>query len=151
MNKLLILCAPLVPAISIPDSPFHQLQSPSRSELAETRSIPAAERRLLIPNFVELFRWETIRPMLPFQLPTPGDPPTWQARSCRSCYHWLPPDQIHSCGDLAGMDPFDLCLSLFDTSAWRPYFGTRFKSHFGPPGFDPLSLGLAMLLAIYRK
>jgi hypothetical protein len=151
MNNFLIPAAPLVPAISIPDSPFHQLQSLSRSELAETRSIPAAERRLLIPNFIELFRWETIRPMLPFQLPTPGDPPTWQARSCRSCYHWLPPDQIHSCGDLAGMDPFDLCLSLFDTSAWRPYFGTRFKSHFGPPGFDPLSLGLAMLLAIYRK
>ena len=40
------------------------------------------------------------------------------------------------------MDPFDLCLSLFDFSAWRPYFGARFKSHFGPPGFDPLSLGL---------
>jgi len=41
------------------------------------------------------------------------------------------------------MDPFDLCLCLFDFSAWRPYFGVRFKSHFGPPGFDPLSLGLA--------
>ena len=63
MNKLFIPCAPLVPAISIPNSPFHQLQSPSRSELAETRSIPAAEWRLLIPNFIELFRWETIRPM----------------------------------------------------------------------------------------
>ncbi|MGB8213000.1 MAG: hypothetical protein WCE68_05525 [Anaerolineales bacterium] len=151
MNKLLIPCAPLVPAIAIPDSPFHQLQSPSRSELAETRSIPAAERRLLIPNFVEFFRWEAIRPMLPFQLPSPGGPPAWQCRSCRSCYHWLPPDQIHSSADLAGMDPFDLCLSLFDFSPWRPYFGVRLKSHFGPPPFDPLSLGLAMLLAIYRK
>jgi hypothetical protein len=151
MNKLLIPAAALVPSIAMPDSPFHQLQSPSRSELAETRSIPAAERRLLIPNFVEFFRWETIRPMLPFQLPTPGDPPAWSGRTCRSCYQWLPPDQIHSSADLAGMDPFDLCLSLFDFSPWRPYFGARFKSHFGPPGFDPLSLGLAMLLAIYRK
>jgi hypothetical protein len=106
---------------------------------------------LLIPNFIELFHWEAIRPMLPFQLPSPGDPPAWQGRTCRSCYHWLPPDQIHSSADLAGMDPFDLCLSLFDFSPWRPYFGARFKSHFGPPGFDPLSLGLAMLLAIYRK
>jgi hypothetical protein len=49
------------------------------------------------------------------------------------------------------MDPFDLCLILFDFSPWRPYFGIRFKSHFGPPGFDPLSLGLAIFLARYRK
>jgi hypothetical protein len=110
-----------VPAISIPDSPFHQLQSPSRSELAETRSIPAAERRLLIPNFVELFRWEAIRPMLPLQLPSPGNPSAWEGRTCRSCYHWQPPDHIRSNADLAGMDPFDLCLSLFDFSAWRPF------------------------------
>ena len=151
MKRLIVPTTPLVPTIAIPDSPFHQLQSPSRSELAETRSIPAAERRLLIPNFIELFRWEAIRPMLPFQLPTPGDPPAWLGRTCRSCYQWLPPKQIHSSADLAGMDPFDLCLSLFDFSPWRPYFGVRFKSHFGPPGFDPLSLGLAMLLAIYRK
>ncbi len=83
--------------------------------------------------------------------PAPAIPRPGRVASCRSCYHWLPPDQIHSSADLAGMDPFDLCLSLFDFSAWRPYFGVRFKSHFGPPGFDPLSLGLAMLLAIYRK
>ena len=62
MNRLLIPCALLVPAIVVPDSPFHQLQNPTRSELVETRSIPAAERRLHIPNFVELFRWEAIRP-----------------------------------------------------------------------------------------
>ncbi len=150
MNKILIASAPLVPSIAMPDSPFHQLQSPSRSELAETRAIPAAERRLQLPNFVELFRWESIRPLLPLQLPTPDDPPAWQERSCRSCYQWQAPDQIHSSADLAGMDTFDLCLSLFDFSAWRPYFGVRFKSHFGPPGFDPLSLGLATLLARYR-
>ena len=48
------------------------------------------------------------------------------------------------------MDPFDLCLNIIDFSAWRPYFGARFKSRFGPPPFDPLSLGLAMFLARYR-
>ena len=74
MNRLLIPCKDLVPSIAMPDSPFHRLQNPTSSELAETRSIPAAERRLLIPKFVELFRWEAIRPMLPLQLPTPGIP-----------------------------------------------------------------------------
>jgi hypothetical protein len=150
MNKILVASVPLVPSIVMADSPFHQLQSPMRSELAETRSIPAAERRLLIPDFVELFRWEAIRPLLPFQLPTPGDPPPWQDRLCRSYYQWLPPDNLHSSADLSGMDLFDLCLALFEFSPWRPYFGARFKSHFGPHGFDPLSLGLAMFLARYR-
>jgi len=151
MNKVLIPAAARVPSIAMPDSPFHQLQSLSRSELAETRSIPAAERRLLVPNFVELFRWEAIRPLLPLQLPSPGDPPPWQGRACRSDYQWLPPDNLLSSADLVGMDLFDLCLLLFDFSPWRPYFGARFKSHFGPPPFDPLSLGLAMFLARYRK
>jgi len=119
MNRLLVPSTDLLPSIAKPGSPFHQLQSPSRSELAEMRSIPAAERRLLIPSFVELFRWEAIRPMLPFQLPSPGNPPAWQERTCRSCYHWQAPDQIHSSADLAGMDPFDLCLSLFDSLQTR--------------------------------
>jgi hypothetical protein len=69
MNKLLVPAACVVPSIAIPDSPFHQLQPPRRSELVENRSLPAAERRLLIPNFVELFRFEAIRPLLPLQLP----------------------------------------------------------------------------------
>jgi hypothetical protein len=151
MNRVLIPAAALVPSIRMPDSPFHRLESSTRSELAETRSIPAAERRLLNPNFIELFRWEAIRPLLPLKLPTPGDPPAWQGRTCRSCYQWLPPDHLRSSTDLVGMDPFDLCLFLFDFSPWRPFFGARFKSHFGPPGFDPLSLGLAIFLAIYHK
>jgi hypothetical protein len=151
MNKLLIPAACVVPSIAIPDSPFHQLHSPTRSELVENRSLPAAERRLLIPNFVELFRFEAIRPLLPLQLPTPGDPPAWQGRTCRSFYQWLPAEVLQSSADLAGMDPFDLCFLLFDFSPWRPYFAARFKSQFGPPPFDPLSLGLAMFLAIYRK
>jgi hypothetical protein len=150
MTKLLIPSAALVPSIVKTDSPFHQLYRPMRSELAENRSIPAAERRLLIPNFVELFRWEAIRPLLPLQLPTPGDPPVWPGRICRSYYQWQPADQLHSSADLVGMDPFDLCLLLFDFSPWRPFFGARFKSHFGPPPFDPLSLGLALFLARYR-
>lgn len=150
MNRLLVPAAPPVPLIAMPDSPFHQLQSFSRGQLSETRAIPAAGRRLLIPNFVELFRWETIRSLLPLQLPTPGDPPPWQTRLCRSYYQWQTPDTIHSSANLVGTDPFDLCLALFDFSPWRPYFGARFKSCFGPPPFDPLSLGLAMFLARYR-
>ena len=151
MNKVLVPAAPVAASLAMPDSPFHQLKSFSRSQLAETRDLPAAERRLLIPNFVDLFRWEAIRPLLPLQLPTPGDPPPWQERSCRSYYQWSPPDQLHSSADLIGMDPFDLCLNIIDFASWRPYFGARFKSNFGPPPFDPLSLGLAMFLAIYRK
>jgi len=150
MNKVLVHAAQVLPSIAMPKSPFHQLQSFSRSQLAETRSLPAAQRRLLLPNFVEFFRWEAIRPLLPFRLPTPGNPPPWQERSCRSCYQWSPPDQLHSSADLPGMDPFDLCLLILDFSPWRPYFGARFKSNFGPPPFDPLSLGLAMFLARYR-
>ena len=151
MNKVLVPAAPVVTSIAMPNSPFQQLMSFSRSQLAETRDLPAAARRLLIPNFVDLFRWEAIRPLLPLQLPTPGDPPPWQGRTCRSYYQWSPPDHLHSSADLIGMDPFDLCLNIIDFASWRPYFGARFKSHFGPPPFDPLSLGLAMFLARYRK
>jgi hypothetical protein len=150
MNKLMVPATPVVPFVHMPESPFHALQSFSRSQLAETRSLLAAERRLLIPNFVELFRFEAIRSLLPFQLPTPGDPSPWPARACRSHYQWRPPDPRLSSASLAGTDPFDLCLLLFDFSPWRPYFGARFKSRFGRPGFDPLSLGLAMFLARYR-
>jgi hypothetical protein len=82
MNRILVPAASLVACLEIKDGPFHQLQSTSRSELAETRSIPAAERRLLIPNFIELFLWEAIQPLLPLKLPTPGNPPPWQARVC---------------------------------------------------------------------
>lgn len=40
----------------LPDSPFHQLLGFTRSLLRETRDIAAAERRLLLPNFLETFR-----------------------------------------------------------------------------------------------
>jgi hypothetical protein len=41
-------------------------------------------------------------------------------------------------------------LRLFDFSPWRAYFAQRFQSQFGPPPFDPLSLGLGMFLAVYQ-
>jgi hypothetical protein len=55
-----IPAVPVIPAVEMPDSPFHTLISFSRAELAATRSLPAAERRLMIPNFVELFCWEAM-------------------------------------------------------------------------------------------
>jgi hypothetical protein len=151
MNKVMVPATSAVACVHMPESPFHALQRLSRSQLVETRSLLAAERRLQLPNFVELFRFEAMRPLLPLQLPTPGNPPPWSARACRSCYQWRPPDPCLSSARLVGMDPFDVDLLLFDFTAWRPYFGARFKSRFGPPGFDPLSLGLAMFLARHRN
>jgi hypothetical protein len=49
-----------------------------------------------------------------------------------------------------GLDDFDLILRLYDFSAWRPILGQRFASQCGPPPFDPVSLGLAWLLARWR-
>ena len=149
MNTCLVTVTPVIPAVVVSDSPFTGLQSFSRSELADTRELVATERRLLIPNFVELFRWEAMLPLLPLKLPTPGSHPAWKGRWCRSFYQWLPPDE-HTSADLAGLDEFDLMLRLFDFSPWRPYFARRFQSQFGPPPFDPLSLGLGMYLALYR-
>lgn len=150
MNTLYIPAVPVVGVVEAPDSPFHRLQSLPRTELAATRCLPAADRRLQLPNFVELFCWETIRPLLPLQLPTPGNPPPWEGRTCRSFYRWQPLDGLNSCTDLLALDEFDRMLRLFDFSPWRPYFAQRFKSQFGPPPFDPLSLGLAWLLAVYQ-
>ena len=139
-----------VAVVDILDSPFLHLKGFSRSELAETRNLPAAEHRLLIPNFVDLFHWEAIRVRLPFKLPTPDNPPAWPGRLCRSYYRWQPPADVQSSADLLRLDEFDLVLRLFDFSAWRSYFAWRFKSEFGPPPFDPLSMGLGIFLAIYQ-
>ncbi len=148
----------------VPDSPFHQLLGFTRPQLRETRDIPAAERRLLLPNFVETFRWEAVCPLLPWRLvvaPTqpetgpdqPAIPPVWQPRYCRSHYVWLPPEATLTAAPAAwqGLDDFDLILRLFDFSAWRPILGQRFSSQFGPPPFDPVSLGLSWLLARWRS
>jgi len=156
MTTIWIPATPIVAAVEglerncVSSSPFHRLQSLPRSELAATRSLPAAERRLRLPNFVELFCWEAIRPLLPLQLPTPGQPPPWAGRACRSFYRWQPSDGLDASADLLVLDEFDLVLRLFDFSPWRPYFAHRFKSQFGPPPFDPLSLGLAAFLAVYQ-
>ena len=150
MNTLWVPAAPVIPVVMVSSSPFQSLASLSRAELSATRDRPAAQRRLLNPNFVELFRWETIQPLLPLQLPTPGAPPPWVGRACRSYYQWQPSDDLSSSTDLFGLDEFDLALRLFDFSPWRPYFAQRFKSQLGPPPFDPLSLGLAAFLALYQ-
>jgi hypothetical protein len=42
-------------------------------------------------------------------------------------------------------------LRLFDLSAWRAILGQRFLSQFGPPPFDPVSLGLIWLLMTWRN
>jgi len=137
----------LIPA----DSPFQRLTTLSRTQLAATREIPAAQRRLLTEHFVTTFRWETIRPLLPLQLVVPPDVPPWHPRRCRSHYRWLPPEDPLSLDDWQGLDDFDLVLRLFDFSPWRPILAQRFSSHFGPPPFDPVSIGLAWLLARWRN
>jgi hypothetical protein len=133
-----------------PDSPFQALRGLTRADLAETRDLPAAERRQATEHFCATFAWDTIRPHLPFRLAVPEEVPKWLPRLCRSHYQWLPPDDIQSAEDLRGRDDFDLVLRLFDFSAWRPILGQRFTSLFGPPPFDPVSLGLAWVLARWR-
>ncbi len=151
MKPIWVPATPVTATVSIAASPFSALKSMTRSELAESRAIPAAERRLQIPNFVEIFRWEAIQPLLPIKLPTPGEPFAWAGRLCRSHYQWLIPDDIHSSAEVLRLDEFDLLLRLFDFTPWRPYFASRFRSQFGPPSFDPLSLGLGIFLAHYQK
>ncbi len=150
MNTIWVPAAPVIPVVMVSSSPFQSLVSLSRAELSATRDRPATQRRLLNPNFVALFRWETIRRLLPLRLPTPGQPPPWVGRACRSYYQWQPSDDLSSSTDLFGLDEFDLALRLFDFSPWRPYFAQRFKSQLGPAPFDPLSLGLAAFLALYQ-
>jgi len=136
------------------DSPFHRLVGLSRADLAATRNVPAAERRLLVEHFVDSFQWSAIRPLLPLRLVTPPGAPPWQPRFCRSFYTWQPAEAgtlgVLSVTDLQGLDDFDLILRLFDFSPWRPILAQRFASQFGPPPFDPVSLGLSSLLAVWR-
>jgi hypothetical protein len=135
---------------SCSDSPFQALLGLRRADWAETRALPAAERRPLTEHFCATFAWEAVRPHLPLRLAVPEGVPNWLPRLCRSHYQWLPPDDLHSVEDLRGLDDFDLVLRLFDFSAWRPILGQRFTSLFGPPPFDPVSLGLAWVLARWR-
>jgi hypothetical protein len=132
------------------DNAFHALRTLSRGEFSESRDIPAAERRLTAPGFVQAFHWEAIQARLPFRPRRIGQAATWVGRECRSYYRWLAPDDIRSAADLTGLDDFDLALRLVDFSPWRAYFAQRFKSQLGPPPFDPLSIGLAGILAVER-
>jgi hypothetical protein len=47
---------------------FHQLHTVPRAVFAQNRDLPAAQRRLLLPGFIQAFQWERIRPLLPWQL-----------------------------------------------------------------------------------
>lgn len=132
------------------DSPFHRLVSLPRAELAATRNVPAAERRLLVKHFVASFQWSAVRPLLPLRLVLPPGVPAWRPRFCRSFYTWQPVEDSLSVTDLQGLDDFDLILRLFDFSPWRPILAQRFSSQLGPPPFDPVSLGLSSLLAVWR-
>ncbi len=134
-------------AVAPTASPFQGLSNPTRAELAAGREVPASERRLQLPNFVEMFHWETICQHLPLKLPAPGQSPAWKGRWCRSYYQWMAPTHGET---LLSLDDFDLMLRLFDFSAWRPYFAQRFHSQYGPPPFDPLSLGLSLFLAHHQ-
>ena len=134
-------------SIEMEDSPFGKLESQTRAQLNEGRAQAAAERRLELPGFVETFSWRNIRSLLPLQLPAIGEGPKWIGRMCRSYYQWLEVADE----DLSGLDEFDLLLRLFDFSPWRAYFAQRFRSQYGPPPFDPLSLGLGMFLAHYQN
>ncbi len=135
----------------VPDSPFHSLVGLSRTEMAESRGEEATERRLLTERFVSTFAWSAIRPLLPLRLVIPPNVPPWWPRHCRSYYKWLPPEEALTAKDLSGLDDFDLVLRLFDFSAWRPILAQRFRSQLGPPPFDPVSIGLGVLLARWKR
>lgn len=77
----------------------------------------------------------------------PGKTRPWLGRYCRSQYQWLEAHDL----DILRLDEFELMLRLFDFTPWRPYFAERFRSQYGPPPFDPLSLGLGIFLAYYQR
>ena len=132
----------------VANSPFHRLVGLSRSEMADSRGMEAEQRRQQTAHFVDTFQWENIYSLLPLRLVVPPDIPPWKPRRCRSYYHWLPPEETLA---LEGLDDLDIVLRLFDFSPWRPIFAQRFSNDLGPPPYDPLSLGLAALLARWRK
>jgi len=151
MNSLWIPTVPRQSVLQASATLFGSWPRLSRAQLAASRCLPATERRLQLPYFVETFRWERIRPLLPLQLSTPGESLTWSGRVCRSYYQWLGSDDLPTSAEVLRLDEFDLLLRLFDFSPWRAYFAQRFRSQYGPPPFDPLSLGLSMFLAHYQS
>lgn len=150
MNSLWVPAVPRQPVLQASPTLFGSLPRLSRAQLAASRSLPATERRLQLPYFVETFGWDSIRPHLPLPLSTPGQAPVWTGRVCRSYYQWLGIEDLPCIAELLRLDEFDLLLRLFDFSTWRPYLAQRFRSQYGPPPFDPLSLGLGIFLAHYQ-
>jgi len=132
-----------------PPAPFAHLTSLARQAFKASREAPAAQRRLLTGHFQESFTWSAIQPLLPLQPTVSPDLPLSPSRRYRSCYRWLPPEELDAAA-LAGLDDVDLILRLFDFSPWRPILAQRFRSQMGPPAFDPLSLALGILLARWR-
>jgi len=149
-EQALLLASGQDPLPAVPDSPFHKLLAPSRSDMAARRGLEAAERRLLSKHFVQTFQWSSMYPVLPLRLVVPWGVPVWRPRLCRSHYGWLPPEETLNAEDLQGLDDFDLLLRLFDFGPWRPILAQRFRSHRGPPPFDPVSMGLGALLARWK-
>lgn len=151
-SMLLSALFPQLDEVAAANSPFHQLSGfTSRPEFNAARSVPAGQRRLLCQSVQACFTWETILPHLPLCLVAPEGVPAWRPRRTRSSYQWRPPDDVQSPEDLARLDDFDLVVRLIDFSAWRPILAQRFRSHMGPPPFDPVSLGLLTLLGRWRN
>jgi hypothetical protein len=138
--------APYAP-LTVEKSLLQALKPLSVKEWEGLRVVEAAERRLYIPGFVETFQWEAFQQHLPLQMAPLPDVPAWPGRRCRSYYQWLPPEPTLSKAQWQGLDDFDMLLRIFDFSAWRPLFAQRLHSHLGPPPFDPLSIGLGIMLA----
>ncbi len=132
-------------------SPFQSLPRLTRAELAESCTRPAAERRLQLPHFVETFRWESIRPLLPLQLPTPGEAPVWCGRVCRSYYQWWGIDDLPTSAEVLRLDEFDLLLRLFDFSPWRPYPGPALPQPVWSPAFRSVEFGTGHLAGTLPK
>jgi len=84
---------PATPILSHGIEPIQGLSIPTRAELSAGRELTASERRLQLPNFVEMFHWESMWNLLPLRLPTPGNASAWTGRLCRSHYQWFPPDK----------------------------------------------------------
>ena len=48
----------ILTATALPDSPFQQLAGLSRVQMAATRDVPAAQRRLLTEHFISTLQWD---------------------------------------------------------------------------------------------
>ena len=142
--------AQILTVSTLPDSPFQRLVGLSRSQWPT----PGTARRRAPPADRALRR-----------------APATGTRSARNCPSGCRPGR----GARLAAPPLPLVLSLAAArrhslgrrpgragrlrsgaapvrlQAWRPILGQRFLSQFGPPPFDPVSLGLAGLLARWRN